>query len=729
MVVQWALFILATFSNALRLHTGRITPLQLALKLGEYPYEAGTALMSAIDTEQCFDSFAHLLSVDTFSFRKYYQDACGSVNVSARNFINTVWRQAQHRGLDVGKLVGIECLANIYKFGMHMEANSHFWSFQSDSLLTSDVRLDNFTLDQIYALVKQVAEPVDDINPLTSAYLCPEIESYSSVLMSETRILDGPFLDACPIVGPMLVRRIPTVSGIDLSRVDKLSNHEKLKLASHLSSKFGIFDVVGKYLQLGSLAVFASPHSPVYRNRPKLISPPVMKSLKSALADLNRVNKYTDKSRPGHNLILDIARELSSTMINTNSHAFDLLKLLKSLGTTDTFEFYTHIMNFLEGIFECEAQMNIQNMLKIVQVRVDALILLSQYSPAPDSLEQAIRELLADDRPSDMPFFRIPCRSLVTLLWSISRDLTFNYSRCCSLLMGHIVENMSHGSDLSILKWLQIYKYLPWCWKSYLMRHQAIISTSESDFHSPLGYAYLGKLVRLVSTVQQKDDVVVLGTDFGHENGYMNMEGHRRAIADLLLSILEHHFVYVGHEKNTKLPIYIQSLTCHPFIHDLFMRLIKNANILRIYLPFQLHPMMNTLMLNPLNSTMSSFYVSSAYFAELKSSKIETASKKHKMLLATSLIEHLNHLRQSKKKRRTLEAQYLSWAKQYQRQSKTAKTLEQLDEELRQQLTPEVMNNFTRQTFQDFDVNQIAGVTVSQAEGMTLLFNHAPSLT
>lgn len=725
---MWFLPILLSLASvdALRLHTGKVTSLQLSLKLGESPYEAGTVLMSAMDTEKCFDSFAHLLSVDTLSFKSYYQDSCGSGNVSARIFINTVWRQAQHRGLDVGKLVGIECLANIYKFGMHMDTNSHFWSFQSDSLLTSDIRLDNFTLEQIQALVKQVAEPVDDINPLTTAYLCPEIENYSSLILRETRILDGPFIDSCPLLGPLLVRKIPTVNGVDLSSTEKLSDHKKATLASHLSSKFGIFDVVGKYMQLGSLAVFASPASQVYRNRQHLTPAPVMQSLKSALADLSRVNKHLNSSRPGDNLILIIARELSSTMINTSSHAFELMKLLKSLGATETFEFYTHIMIFLEGIFDCEAQMNIQNMLKIVQVRIDALVVLSQYSPDPENLEQAIKELLADDRPSDMPFFRVPCRALLTLLWALSKDLRLNYNRCCNLLMKHIVENMSYGSDLGILRWFQVDKYLPWYWKAHLMRLQTNRSTSEFDFHTPMIYKYLGRLIRLGA--HQTDSAEDLGLDLEKGNGYMDVAGHRRAIANLIMSILEHHFVYVGHYKNTGRPSYIQSLTCHPFIHDLLMRLIMNANVLRLYLPFQLHSMMATLMMNPANSTMSSFYINTVLFAEFQPVRVDLATKRNKLLLANSLIDHLMHVKYSNKKQRTLEGQYISWIGNYRRQSKSIKSIDQLDQELRNKLTPELMNNFTRLTFRDFDVNQFAGVSVSQAEGLSLLFNHAPKL-
>lgn len=723
MIFLWlsALLLNSAFIKALRLHSELVTALQLSMKLGEHTYEAGTILMSAIDTENCFDSFSHLLSVETMSFRKYYQDACGSVNVSAKKFINTVWKQCQHRGIDVGKLVGIECLANIYKFGMHMESNSHFWNFQCDSQLTSEVRLDNFSLDQVRALVKQVAEPVDEINPLTTAYLCPEIENYGSEIMNETRILDGPFMDSCPRLGPVLVRKIPTVNGIDLSRPEKLSVHERAKLASHLSSKFGILDVVGKYLQLGALGVFACPTSPVYRNRSQLISAPMMKSIKAALCDLNRTIKSMDPKLSSENLILSIARELSSTMINTSSHAFDLHRLLKSLGTTEIFEFYTHIMNFLEGIFDCEAQINIQNMLKIVQVRVDALILLSQYSPDPERLEQAIAELLADDKPDEMPFFRVPCRSLLTLLWSISKENRHNYTRCCHLLMNHIVENMSPGSDHGILKWLQVDMYLPWYWKAYIMRYQAMRSTSEFDFYNAADHAYLDKLIRFRTLELQEVNEV----NFKNGNGYMDIDGHRKAIMRLIATILEHHYIYVGHDKDSGRPAYIQSLTCHPFIHDLLIRLIRNVNALRVCLPFQLHPLMSTLMMNPGNSAMSTFYVRTVLFTEFYTQRDSDAVTRNKLIATNSLIDHLLRVRLSKKQR-TLEAQYLSWMNKYHRHSKSTKTVQQLEEELQKRLTPEIISRLTSMTFQHLDINQYAGVAVYQAEGISLLFNHSP---
>lgn len=162
----WPLFLI-NCGYCLKLTEHPITGLGLALKLGPNDDQTGIALLESLNYQACFGSFAHLMQIRTLRFRHIFQHTCK--DMSFKRFLNDIVRPAEGIGVDVGVLVGIECLSSLPKAGKLSTILP-----MTGVPLTSKIDLQRLKSSQIKELSRQVTVDQSALNILSSAFLCPE---------------------------------------------------------------------------------------------------------------------------------------------------------------------------------------------------------------------------------------------------------------------------------------------------------------------------------------------------------------------------------------------------------------------------------------------------------------------------------------------------------------------------------------------------------------------------
>lgn len=716
-------------SWALRLHRGQITGLQLALQLGPHHFEAGTVLMSALNVNLCFLSFAHLLITETLPFRQYYQQSCGSTNVNARNFYQGVWMQCMRRGLDVGKLVGLECLSGIHNLGLQLQGGM-LLDFRSggDGQLTSSMLLHNFTFEQIQGLLAQVVEPAEEgNNVLSTAFLCPALEEYAHVFHLETRLLDGIFMERCPRLAQLIIPELAKLADVNMGAARTLSSAAHGKLSYYLVSDMGKMDLMSRYLRLGALAIYAQSQSHSHQTRIAMQS--TLLPIRVTLSNLLQTNSMFPP-RKGPELSMDmieICRELADLRINASSHGFELFRLIKRNGGDSAFHVYEMLCDFLyQMLGKAEIEVTPRMLNRMIGMKIDMLIILSVYTPKSIWVQERLHSLFSEGSSLGLSTFRIPARSLLMLLWHLNQDGAPTFAQPCNLIMKYILKNMTPGSDLSILKDMKLDQFLPAAWKQRQARTQTVVLAARNNLRDlKQTNGYLETLIRSVRG-RQKTIHAFIFDNFA--TGYTDILTSRRSVLRLLIQILENHFEYCGHYKPSGRPVYIQSLRCHPYIHHIFLRLLIQAHALRMILPFELHPSMAHALADPTDIRVVREFIATSlrYGIQVPAREGHVKSRRFRAKLTQipALWDQLGSLDDDLVHLDDLQRSYLAWLAKWRQAEAKWKDVSVAKQVNRLAMWLDSFGlHLAAACLELFKVWAVLDVSCSQNEGLSLLFN------
>lgn len=606
-----ALLLWLACAHALLLHragTG-LTPLQMSLMLGGQCEQTGRALMASLDVFRCFAEFRHLMGIRTLHFRRYYQAGCKTLSLDS--FLSNVVLPCKHQDVDLVELVGLECLQQIKGFG-HVLTSFPF----GDTRITSRVTRANISTKQLRKLHGQVMDTRRS-NILSTGFICLEKEAGAVRWLERHaepwRFLDGPFMRASDGVAAGLLSQMAVLVedglAVHLNAFFALGDpppEQAMALQAYLYSSYGLLDVAGRVIQLGVLAVWGT--TPIQRPDPRCRV--YLNKVNKTFAMLAVTRDHLHADNADSNGVLRVAIELVGAFLRLDGRSADLAKVLAEEGLTDLVDFYQLVEAFSGTVLQNTPTTEVLDL--TMRIRIETLVLLQQLG-VPASQILGLVERLLQSRLGYLGA-PLPCRYLLSLLWALSTEGPAAHPQACQMLMRYIQAHMNPGSDTSVFAELGLTRHMGAGPKYRMLRLQA------PWVRHPASVGWLGEapellhLVRLATGGTRRD---IAGLPAVHDqNGYLDIEGNRCIVWRLLVAIVESHFVYCEHDG--ALPVYIQSLSCHPYVNRLFLDLLLHANALRLRLPFALHPAMAMLMLRA-HSRAGKDYLQTAFRHEFSS--------------------------------------------------------------------------------------------------------------
>jgi len=591
MRVSSLLLVLIDCGYCLKLTESPISGLELALKLGPNDDQTGIALLESLNFQACFESFSHLMRIRTLRFRHIFQHTCK--DVPWERFLNDIVRPAERLGVDLGYLVGIECLSSLPNAGKLPSILPI-----TKIPLTSKIDLQRLKSSQIQELSRQVTNDQAGIEVLTSAFLCPEPGNPNSRHL-DFSLLDGVYLDNCPKVALKLLPKILQVPihgvkpRIKLSNIQLESRQENSAtwagLKGLMKDPSNILLMVGRIVQVGALLVYLNSKPGGARGAVRwgavLRVFESLAILKLALSENNCLS----------NGILRLAFDFVSAIIQEDH--------LQSIRFEQRPFMLFDLVDYIPAELVIHGNLTDEQLACFVRIKIESLMMARHFNPDPVEVKERLVEgLLRSESLFNRPA-RIPCRLLVPFMVAYASDHV--YESVCTNTMKWVLERIPRHTNLSILTVFELEAFMPWRLQWVLGRQEMFWSMSGFGW---VDYLQSNQLDTLMTASGRKDEVMP-------GQACSSTGDSRRRVLQLLGMVLEKHLVYCGHGHQGR-PVYIQSLACHPFIHVVFWKLILISNMLRIVLPFDLHPAMIDVLQNPYFRPANQAYLQAAFQAE-----------------------------------------------------------------------------------------------------------------
>jgi hypothetical protein len=536
-------------SVGLRLSRG-ITAFQLRLKLGDQAGSwAGSRFMYSIDKTRSFDALAHLISIPSMTlFQESFLKSCEMM--SQRHLEELLGPEdCPEERLRRLQIVGIECLSRVIAFPLNGIVD--FWDLPIRRRLFIEHRLDGKQLHETFLHANS------NRGLLSSTFLCEAVE-VRELGHWAAFMLDGP----CLVGNPQLVSLLAATFGAE----QRLLDHHHLILP--FFSK-----VLSDVMHIASIMVFAAGRMGLSVRGKYLF---IAKTLHEALDEMRPYGaNLMEDERPLFDLVFQLAYTLTES-----KPAFDrdqLADCLRAGRMQSIWELYPQICGILDGLG------GMRHSSWAARLEIDTLIVLSQLDPTSANFPPLILWMMRRARANGIV---LPVRCLLILLWSVRYGEGAAYADCRQSLINYILEHMTPHSDMAVFRQLDVAKFLPYGWKQTLARDR------EAWWSFPAGLP-LASLVDVFASVHGLPVELPPGFPSMHMCSMGQLDELRLIIKGQIDYFLEHHFVPTGRKPMPfgDWPIYIPVVRSPFFLLSWFWVLLYLAHVLRILLPFHLHPL------------------------------------------------------------------------------------------------------------------------------------------
>lgn len=618
----WLLLI--SLATALKLRESKVTPLQLAIKYQSSFCNTIRIIYTTADLAKCLDDLLHLTQTRSFGFYDLFKE-----NFPKMLLFHLVTGPFHAAGRHLAHRIGLEGLSEIPRLGERLA----FLDIGELPLLGPTLTK-NLSTSQLKRLIDQVIDPESPFDVLTGAWLRfgADIPSISSILHDAAHDLVDPFfLNGSPRLVASLTPELAII-GIGKGMKLQVGVVPDLKMQSaisaHFSNPWSQIDLIRRLVQVGSLVIYSNSFS---SRRCKSCTAVTWQFSQHAAEAFHRLStlilRNQNALRPWDMEVRIIAQAVRS-YIYLDVEAKALNALLEEGGWSRPLDIYKMFCEFAEQVI-VDGGATLTQISMVTRIKIELLVLLAQFDPDADIAHGHVVELLGNRRYAG--HLQNPrCRHLFFLLWALNQA-SEDYSATSRLITRHILAHIPKGTDLTPFHSAKIAGYLPAPIFQKMKRQNFLSSTFEvEETVRKLGQAdSLRCKILFESSIEFSD----LRADI---TSLVDIDYLRNVVLRLILTLIDKEFIYCGHDANLR-PVYIQSLACHPFRHLFFTHLLHQADLLRIRLPFTLHPLMIEALDRRASVRVLKQYVIQAFRYE-----IWRTERPPRLLAISALTEHLN---------------------------------------------------------------------------------------
>ncbi len=569
--------------------------------------------MGSVNLRKSLEPFFQLINLSSMSFRDYFLQACSTMDPAQIVEMRQILRE---RGFGFGISFGFDILASMRYFPIAFPR----YDYSSIPLTRPIPELSSFGGTQLERILNSIIT-MEHYNTLNAAYLCPALDSGKlTIPISDGRIielLDGLLIQNCPnwslqLLSMLSRLEIPGRAIVQLEAVQEiktvLNRHDFRALFNNPAASLKLISTLVK---LGCIHMMITNVSRKPFNALRMIW--VTFRQLSLLVDAIKIDSYK------YALEVKLIHQLVKSMICLR--VFDD-EALAEFGISQISDAYSIIEQMIADIDEKAIDPHL--VIIIPRIRIELLTLIAQFEPDVEKMDLCINHLLNVKEV-------LPARLMLILLWSLNGVAT-GFEKWCNSVASYMIASLPAGTDFSVMEDLKLTKYIPRLvrLREFRKSTRQLKNVNVVDFYTtlPLLKNIFGKEREPMHPVRF-NDVSVLASPWLYAT----------SIHDLILDFIREHFLYVGHDKEDNLPVYIPSLTTHLFIQSLFFVSLFHMATLRIRLPFKLHSRYIQLLKSKEEEGLVVGYIRFAYQVELKNRTPEQLSRK--AVLGICLIEQL----------------------------------------------------------------------------------------